>query len=181
VISVTLIGEATELGAVRRAGARPGDAIFVTGPLGGSLAAGRHLRPEPRIAEALDLNQGTTIHAMIDISDGLSSDLSHILTESGGLGAVLDAAAIPIHADAWEMSRRDGLTALDHALGDGEDFELCLVVPASEASRLEASPFLPALLRIGEITDVKGLWLRSHDGSLKVLEPRGFDHLRSTT
>ncbi len=182
VISVTLIGEATERGAVRRAGAMPGDAIFVTGPLGGSLAAGRHLRPEPRIAEALALNQSTTIHAMIDISDGLSSDLSHILTESGGLGARLDAAAIPIHPDAWEMSRRDGRTALDHALGDGEDFELCLVVPASEASRLATAPPLPAsLYRIGEITDVKGLWLRGHDGQLKVLEPRGFDHLRSTS
>ncbi len=143
VISVTLIGEATERGAVRRAGAMPGDAIFVTGPLGGSLAAGRHLRPEPRIAEALALNQSTTIHAMIDISDGLTSDLSHILTESGGLGAVLDAAAIPIHPDAWEMCRRDGRTALDHALGDGEDFELCLVVPASEASRLATAPPCP--------------------------------------
>ena len=85
---------------------RPGDAILVTGPLGGSLFAGRHLRPEPRIAEALALHQAAPIHAMIDISDGLSSDLGHILAESGGLGAVLDAAAIPIHADAVAMSRQ---------------------------------------------------------------------------
>jgi thiamine-monophosphate kinase len=182
VISVTLLGEATELGAIRRAGAMPGDVIFVTGPLGGSLAAGRHLRPAPRIAEALALNQGATIHAMIDISDGLSSDLPHILAESGGRGAVLDAAAIPIHPDAWEMSRRDGLPALEHALSDGEDFELCLVVPAGEATRLAAAPPLPAsLYRIGEVTDVKGLWLRDPDGQLKAIEPRGFDHLRPTT
>jgi thiamine-monophosphate kinase len=182
VISVTLIGEATDRGAVRRAGALPGDVIFVTGPLGGSLATGRHLRPEPRIAEALALNQGATIHAMIDISDGLSSDLSHILNESGGLGAVLDAAAIPIHPDAWEISRRDGVPALDHALSDGEDFELCLVVPAGEAIRLAASPPLPAsLYRIGEITDVKGMWLRDHDGRLRAIESRGFDHLRPTS
>ena len=95
VISVTLLGEATPRGAVRRAGPRPGDAILVTGPLGGSLFAGRHLRPEPRIAEALAFHQAVPIHAMIDISDGLSSDLGHILDESGGLGAILDAAAIP--------------------------------------------------------------------------------------
>ena len=136
VISVTLLGEATARGAVRRAGARPGDAILVTGPLGGSLLAGRHLRPEPRIAEALALHQAAPLHAMIDISDGLSSDLAHILAESGGLGAVLDAAAIPIHPDAHEMSRRDGIPALDHALNDGEDFELCLVVAADDAARL---------------------------------------------
>lgn len=182
VISVTLIGEVTERGAVRRAGAMPGDAIFVTGPLGGSLAAGRHLRPEPRIFEALALHTHATIHAMIDISDGLSSDLSHILNESGGLGAVLDAAAIPIHPDAWEMSRRDGLAALHHALSDGEDFELCLVVPADEAIRLAAAPSLPAsLYRVGEITDVQGLWLRDRDGQLTATEPRGFDHLRPTS
>jgi thiamine-monophosphate kinase len=182
VISVTLIGEVTERGAVRRAGAKPGDAIFVTGPLGGSLAVNRHLRPEPRITEALALHKNATIHAMIDISDGLSSDLCHILNESGGPGAVLDAAAIPIHPDAWEMSRRDGLAALDHALSDGEDFELCLVVPADEAIRLAAAPPLPAsLYRIGEITDVKGLWLRDRDGQLTAIEPRGFDHLRPAT
>jgi thiamine-monophosphate kinase len=182
VISVTLIGEATARGAVRRSGASPGDAIFVTGALGGSLALGRHLRPEPRISEALALHRGATIHAMIDLSDGLSSDLRHILDESGGTGARLDAAAIPIHPDAWEMSRRDGRPALDHALSDGEDFELCLVVPPGDASRLEAAPPLPAsLYRIGEITAVEGLWLRDHDGQLKAIEPRGFDHIRSMT
>src|SRR5437764_1240545 len=83
---------------------------LVTGPLGGSLVAGRHLRPEPRIHEALALHEAAPLHAMIDISDGLSSDLAHILAESGGLGAVLDSAAIPIHADARELSRHDGIS-----------------------------------------------------------------------
>src|SRR5438093_11039116 len=96
VISVTVLGEATARGAVRRSGARPGDAVLVTGPLGGSLAAGRHLRPEPRIQEALALHDAASIHAMIDLSDGLSSDLGHVLAESGGLGAILDAEAIPM-------------------------------------------------------------------------------------
>jgi thiamine-monophosphate kinase len=178
VIDVTLLGEATARGAVRRAGARPGDAILITGPLGGSLFAGRHLRPQPRIAEALALNEAAPLHALIDISDGLSSDLGHILAESGGLGAVLDAAAIPIHPDAKEMSRRDGAPALDHALNDGEDFELCLVVPADDATRLLATPPAPATLyRVGAVNDSPGLRLRMPDGTLVAIEPLGFDHL----
>jgi len=182
VISVTVLGEATARGAVRRAGARPGDAILVTGPLGGSLFAGRHLRPEPRITEALALHQAAALHALIDISDGLSSDLAHILAESGGLGAVLEAAAIPIHSDALEMSRRDGIPALDHALNDGEDFELCLVVADDDAARLMAAPPAPALLyRVGEVTAVPGLRLRIEDGRLETISPRGFDHLCATT
>ncbi len=112
VINVAVLGEAAPAGPVRRSGARPGDVILVTGPLGGSLCRGRHLRPEPRIREALALLQAAPLGAMIDISDGLSSDLGHILAESGGLGAVLDAAAIPIHADAVQAAREDGIPAL---------------------------------------------------------------------
>jgi thiamine-monophosphate kinase len=180
VICVTVLGEATARGAVRRAGAKPGDAILVTGPLGGSLFAGRHLRPEPRIHEALALNAAAAVHAMIDISDGLSSDLDHILAESGGLGAVLDAAAIPIHPDARAMSRRDGTSALDHALDDGEDFELCLAVAPDEAARLLATPPAPAAIyRVGEVTGAPGLRIRTRDGTIRPLVPRGFDHFRT--
>jgi len=180
VISVTLLGEATARGTVRRGGAKPGDAILVTGPLGGSLFAGRHLRPQPRIAEALALHEAAPLHALIDISDGLSSDLGHILAESGGLGAVLDAAAIPIHPDAHEMSRHDETTALDHALNDGEDFELCVVVADDDAARLLAAPPAPAMLRrVGIVTEVPGLRLRSLDGRERPIEPMGFDHFRT--
>jgi thiamine-monophosphate kinase len=182
VISVSMLGEATARGAVRRAGARPGDAILVTGPLGGSLFAGRHLRPEPRIAEALALNEAALLHALIDISDGLSCDLAHVLAESGGLGAVLDAAFIPIHPDAHEMSRRDRIPALRHALDDGEDFELCLVVSPGDAARLITAPPAPAVLhRIGLVTEAPGLWLRAPDGRLEPIDPKGFDHLRAGT
>jgi len=182
VISVTVLGEATARGAVRRAGARPGDVILVTGPLGGSMFAGRHLRPEPRITEALALHQAAPLHALIDISDGLSSDLAHILAESGGLGATLDAATMPIHADAHELSRRDGTLALDHALNDGEDFELCVVVAADQAARLMAAPPAPAALyRVGEVTRAPGLRLRAEGGQLRPIEPKGFDHLRPGT
>ncbi len=89
VVNITLLGETTARGPVRRSGARAGDAILVTGLLGGSLGSGRHLRPQPRIAEALALHAATPIHAMIDISDGLSSDLGHILEESGA-GAIVE-------------------------------------------------------------------------------------------
>jgi thiamine-monophosphate kinase len=180
VISVTLIGEATARGAVCRSGARPGDAILLTGALGGSLHSGRHLHPEPRVTEALLLHESASLHAMIDISDGLASDLPHILTESGGLGAVLEESAIPIHRDAQEMSRLDGVPAIEHALADGEDFELCVVVSAEDAARLLADP--PAgttLFRIGRITEAPGLELRTHEGSLRPISSRGFDHFRA--
>ena len=182
VISVTVLGEATARGPVRRSGARPGDAILVTGPLGGSLL-GRHLRPEPRIAEALALHAEAPIHAMIDLSDGLTSDLGHILEESGHLGAILEADAIPIHADVRSLSADDGRTALDHALNDGEDFELCLVVPPDVADRLLRSPPSPSVVhRVGVVGDAQrpGLWLHSADGLLSPIVPGGFDHLRGS-
>ncbi len=176
VINITLLGEASPRGAVRRSGAVAGDAIFVTGPLGGSLASGRHLRPNPRIDEALALHQFCDLHAMIDLSDGLASDLSHILEESGGLGAILNSSAVPIHEDALGTS--DGRNSLEHALADGEDFELCLTVSERDAPRLERSPPPGTrLYRIGEITGEKGIWLRGSDGKLSAISARGFDHL----
>jgi thiamine-monophosphate kinase len=117
---------------------------------------------------------------MIDISDGLSSDLGHILAESGGVGAILDAAAIPIHPDATALSLRDGVAALDHALNDGEDFELCLAASRDDADRLLAAPPATAMLfRIGEISEVPGLRLRAQDGTIRPIEARGFDHFRT--
>lgn len=178
VVSVTVLGMTTGRGAVRRSGARPGDVVCVTGPLGGSLL-GRHLRPMPRVAEAIALHEAATLHALIDVSDGLASDLGHILEESGGLGALLDAGAIPIHADALAMARRDGRDPIDHALNDGEDFELIVVLAPDDAHRLLASPPPPARLhRVGTIVEATGLRLRRDDGTTTPIEPRGFDHLR---
>jgi len=180
VISVTLLGETTARGPVLRSGAKAGDVIFVTGPLGGSLATGRHLRPEPRIVEALALHEAAPINAMIDISDGLSSDLGHILDESG-VGALIDAESIPIHPDALVMSRQDGAPALHHALSDGEDFELCLVISPEDAARLLAATPPPAkICQIGSITDAPGLRMRLPDGRIVPVPPGGFDHLRET-
>ena len=175
VICITVFGEAEPGRAVLRAGAKPGDAIFVTGPLGGSFL-GRHLDVQPRILEAQILIATTQIHAMIDISDGLSSDLTHILDESGGVGAILDSNAIPIHSDAFEMSKRDRRSPLDHALNDGEDFELLFTANTGDFERLSSA--LRGVTRIGEITSTPGILLRDPEGQASPLVLGGFDHLR---
>src|SRR5947209_17951558 len=120
VIAATVLGEPTGRGPVRRSGARPGDWLFVTGPLGGSIR-GHHLDFTPRVREALQLHAAVELHAMIDISDGLAADLAHICEESR-CGAVLRAESVPISDAARSMA--DGMSPLEHALGDGEDFEL---------------------------------------------------------
>jgi thiamine-monophosphate kinase len=179
VICVTVLGTTVPPGPVMRTGARPGDRIFVTGPLGGSLL-GRHLRPIPRVTEALALHEAVSLRAMIDVSDGLASDLTHILEESGNLGATLDANAIPIHDDAARISGHDGRSSLDHALNDGEDFELCFVVSHADADRLiEPRDGFSYLRHIGRIDAEPGIRLALGDGRTDLIQPRGFDHLRS--
>jgi thiamine-monophosphate kinase len=172
VISVTLFGEATERGVVTRSGARPGDWILVTGPLGGSIL-GKHLTFTPRVNEALALHRLADLHAMIDISDGLAKDLHHICEESH-CGAVVRAESIPISDDAQKM---DGVRSpLDHALSDGEDFELVFTLRREDAERLVATQPIPgiALHHIGEIVE-SGCWLEEH-GKRRPLEPAGYEH-----
>lgn len=173
VISVTVLGESTGRGPVRRDGAQPGDWIMVTGSLGGSLA-GKHLHFEPRVHEALALNAAVDLHAMIDISDGLSADLHHILEESR-VGAILKADAIPI-SDAAQLAD-DGVSPLQHAMGDGEDFELLLTLsPAAGRQLLAASPIELRMSHIGEITDGTGCLLRDASGNDSNLPRRGWEH-----
>jgi thiamine-monophosphate kinase len=174
VISVTLLGEATERGPVLRSGGRPGDWLLVTGPLGGSIR-GRHLAVTPRIHEALRLHEAADLHAMIDISDGLAADLNHILEESR-CGAVLMAEAIPIAADAVELSRISGKTALQHALGDGEDFELIAAVSPADGQRLLRDQPVSGitLVKIGECV-ASGLWLE-RGRTREKLAPTGWVH-----
>ena len=180
VISVTAIGSVPPGRAWRRDGARPGDAIVVSGACGGSLL-GRHLAVAPRCREAITIAERFTVHAAIDVSDGLALDLARMM-QASGTGAVLDPAALPIHPDAVRMSSLpgDGRTALDHALGDGEDFELLMTLPADEAARLVAAagaaPLALPLTTIGEVVAGGGLFLRNADGTRTPLEPRGFVH-----
>ncbi len=178
VISVTAIGETTAAGTLTRSGAKPGDRILLTGSFGGSIL-GKHLDFEPRMNEALQLAQVCHLHAGIDVSDGLSLDLSRVATESG-CGALIDLSRVPISDAAYELTRRqaDDRTALDHALADGEDFELILAVPPDDAARLISEhPVAPVRLTdIGEFVAEPGLWQLGADGRRQPLAPRGWQH-----
>ena len=153
-VAATVLGIAHAKGPVLRSGARPGDWIVVTGALGDSLASGRHATFTPRVAEARALVDRCDVGAMIDLSDGLSTDLHHILRASG-VGCVVDAGAIPCHA------------TLENALDDGEDYELLATVRPGELPR--------GFLRIGEIVE-EGALLRRPDGSTEPLIARGYEH-----
>jgi thiamine-monophosphate kinase len=172
VIAVTVFGEATARGPVRRSGAKVGDRLLVTGPLGGSIL-GKHLDFTPRVREALELHAAADLHAMIDISDGLAADVNHVCLESR-CGARIWAEAIPISQDAHRM--RDGRSPLEHALGDGEDFELVAAVAPADAERLlrEQPVHGIQLVCIGECVE-EGLWLE-RNGHVEKLEPLGYVH-----
>jgi thiamine-monophosphate kinase len=173
VISITALGEPTGRGPVLRGGALPGDWIMVTGELGGSLA-GRHLDFTPRVHEAMALHGAATLHAMIDLSDGLASDLRHILEESH-VGAILDEAAIPVSASA--LAARDGRTSLEHALGDGEDFELLFTVSPEEGRALLARrPCDVRLTHVGEIISGGDCLLKTTQGAVVPLPEIGWKH-----
>jgi thiamine-monophosphate kinase len=172
VLNLTVLGETTGRGPVCRSGARPGDLLLVTGPLGGSIL-GKHLDFTPRVREALLLHQRADLHAMIDISDGLAADLAHICEESR-CGAVLRAEAIPVAEAARSLP--DEKTPLEHALGDGEDFELLFAVSPEDARRLLAEQPVPGitLFAVGEVVE-SGLWIEE-GGQRKPLAPVGYVH-----
>ena len=174
VISVTLFGHPTGRGPVTRAGARPGDRLLVTGPLGGSIL-GKHLDFTPRIREAIALHAAADLHAMIDISDGLAADVHHICEESR-CGAVLWADAIPSLSDAASQMSDNTRSPLDHALADGEDFELVFATSPAEADRLISVQPIDGttLTAIGECVST-GLWLQQ-GGHRRPLAPLGYVH-----
>lgn len=174
VTCVTAIGQGAE--PVLRSGARPGDVIVVTGELGGSIL-GRHVQFVPRLPEAAAIVRDYSPHAMIDISDGLSSDLAHIAVESG-VGAVIEESCLPISQDAKAASVRDDRSTLDHALNDGEDFELLVTLSEADAVRLlKDKPFETRLTVVGRIVKGDGLLIRASDGGETTLEPGGYEHL----
>jgi thiamine-monophosphate kinase len=173
VISITCMGDPVPPGPVPRSGAQPGDWIMATGSFGGSIA-GKHLDFTPRIEEALALHQAVRLHAMIDVSDGLAADLAHILEESH-VGAVLDEAAIPVSAAA--LAAADGKSPLDHALADGEDFELLFTVsPSDGQTLLNQPPCATQLTHIGEITAGTECRLRTRAGQIVPLPASGWKH-----
>jgi len=177
-VGTALVARADGIEPVRRSGAKPGDWIFVTGELGGSVL-GRHLSFVPRIAEARRLARTVMLHAMIDLSDGLSTDLIH-LGEESGVGAEVEAEAVPISADARRLVETAGRSALEHALSDGEDFELLFAVGPEDGERLAAKNPLEGvrLTRIGRVTENRETTLVRADGRREPMEPRGWEHFR---
>jgi thiamine-monophosphate kinase len=177
-ISIALLGWVPRGKGVLRSGAEAGDAIFVTGELGGSLA-GRHLDFEPRLAEARWLVQEFSVHAMLDVSDGLAGDLRHILTASR-VGAELLATAIPISREARRAAKAGSAKPpMLAALTDGEDFELLFTVASRDAVPVldawkKQFPGL-ALTCIGKIKGGEGITIRDKQG-VRPLTAHGFVH-----
>ncbi len=169
VCSVTVLAEPGPGGVITRAGAQPGDAVWVSGVLGGAWrSSGRDLRCQPRISLALALAEHIPLSAMIDLSDGLGRDLDHI-AEASGVCAEIDAARVPIAPGS----------DLRGALGDGEDYELCFTTSADAdvPAELDGIP----LTRIGRITPPGALEFRTAlrlDGRLHDASQMGWEHGR---
>jgi len=152
--------------ALLRSGAYAGDFIFVTGPLGCSIQ-GKHLDFTPRVEEGVFLRESGLVNSMMDISDGLATDLRHILEQSG-VGAILDVERIPSEG------------TLENALYDGEDFELLFTVAEEHSETLQLQwkeRFGSDLFRVGSVSDKVGvIELQHSDGSLESLKGKAFEH-----
>ena len=156
--------------ALLRSGARPGDLLFATGPLGDSFATGHHLAFEPRLAAGRRLREAGA-HACIDVSDGLASELWHLARESG-MHLHVDLSAIPLSPTL--AGRAD---AVAHALGDGEDFELLFAAPAPVDPGPGARPWPPAFGRVaGPARGGAVTFSATPGGAARPLPERGFDH-----
>ena len=178
-ISIALLGTIPHDRKILRSGAKVGDAIFVTGELGGSLA-GKHLDFEPRLAEARWLAEHFHLHALMDLSDGLAGDLQHIL-DASKVGAAILKSALPV-SRAAKLKAKEGSTAKPAALAaltDGEDFELLFTVASKDAVKLldawkKKFPQVK-LSCIGKIIAGEGILLRDKNSSHK-LNAHGYVH-----
>jgi thiamine-monophosphate kinase len=164
-LTVTILGRTAGVKPITRDGARAGDDIYVTGPLGGSIL-GRHMTFEPRVRLGRRLAETGQVSAMIDLSDGLSRDLQHICRQSS-VGAVIEAESIPVHPDGVLISEKDGRSPGEHALNDGEDHELLLT------GKLDGLG-LP-VTRIGRVIAEAGVFLEMN-GQIIPLKSRGWEH-----
>lgn len=197
-VSVSLAGAVERDRVLTRSGAVVGDAVIVTGAIGGSEAGlralvegltdeglvgdakRRHLAPSARVAEARALIEVATPHATIDLSDGLSSDAWHIAEESG-VGVRLEADVLPLAPCAVDVGGRLGVDPLDLALASGEEFELLATLPEGEVERaaehVEAVTGTP-VKRIGTVVPASDGCTLLRGGDLSPLERGGYEHLR---
>ena len=205
VVDLCLLGKVVPEHMLRRNGAQRGDLIMVTGTLGDSRAGlelihntalevaepirenllKRHLTPQPRLCEGQALGRSGKVHAMLDVSDGLLSDLGHICHASG-LGAELWSGAIPVSKACREIARQAGREAVDWALTGGEDYELLFTVPACSADQLQKmlkDETGMVCHAIGRMTDhAREIVLVLPDGtrSQAATAAKGWDHFAGT-
>ena len=167
VVDVALLGTVHPAQLTLRSGARVGDLLYVTGRLGGSLASGRHARFLPRLLEAQALVRRLRVHAMMDLSDGLASDLWQ-MSRAGRVRLRVEAARIPVS--------RAGRT-VTHALMDGEDFELLVAVGPRDSGRVPRRIGACPITRIGSVVGRGvGVELVEPSGRIRPLAPAGFRH-----
>ncbi|MBI4276941.1 MAG: thiamine-phosphate kinase [Armatimonadetes bacterium] len=199
VIDLTLLGDVAAEHLLTRSGARPGDALLVTGHLGAagaglevvrqpSLGAragaerllGAYLTPRPRVREGQAIGRSRLAHAMMDLSDGLGTDLRRLCAASG-VGARVDVARLPVSPEVRAVAAAAGRDPVALALFAGDDYELLVAAPPAAAGALarmlEAEG--TAATVIGEVVEAAaGLTLRDPGGTLRPLEPHGWDHFR---
>lgn len=196
VADVQVLGEVERGRAWLRRGARPGETIFVSGTLGLATlglavlrrrvrttqpllrpAVRAHSRPQPRLQLADALRRRGGVSALIDVSDGLSTDLAH-LCEASGVGARIYAERIPAVKLPAPVARRLRTTGLALALNGGEDYELLFTLPQARAARLPKKLAGVKLTAIGETTRERKIILVGTDGRARQLPPRGWDPFR---
>jgi thiamine-monophosphate kinase len=189
-IAVTALGEAPHRGCLLRSGARPGDVVAVSGPLGsaslglamlasspsrrvayGPLASA-YLRPKPRLDLGAALAATPGVHAAIDVSDGLLQDLGHVL-DASGVGAEVEVSRVPIATAALRFAAEAGLDATQAALTGGDDYELVATAAPSASRRLKAL----GMVAIGVITRRRGLVLTREGRRIALPRRLGYRHL----
>lgn len=195
-LSITAVGEVRPSHVKGRGGARPGDVIAVTGPLGASRAglhladnvnmlpeqyreeaSQAHRRPQPRVFEGRFLAASDRVHAMMDVSDGLSTDLAR-MCERSGCGALVES--VPVAPSAAAMAQLRGEDPQAYALAGGEDYELLVAVNARAFGYLSSrfrKRFGRPLLAVGRMRAGAGIFVRK-DGREEEVQAAGWDHLR---
>jgi thiamine-monophosphate kinase len=176
VLHMTAVGRSVDGVVWTRSGAQHEDLIVVTGPLGGSLS-GKHLDFSPRLDVAARVRGNLAIHAAMDISDGLSVDLLR-MCDASRCGAILELDKVPISSAAIEAAKSSDKTPLEHALGDGEDFELLLAVDPAHFEQLrEQLAGICEPVVCGSFTSRTGLWSKT-GGKIEQLSSSGYVHGR---